>query len=206
MFRRTGAARRATVSHIGVANLSDAEADGGALIDVVTPPGSPLDRAGLVGGDAITLFDGVQIKNARDLRELLARTPVGKTVEIAYTRDGQEQRAIITTISNAEKERLEEAFDDRPEGEGYLGISRWNRVQVPGTNIYGAEIRVSENRPAHIAGLRDGDIIIEFGGVPIRTGRELVSRIERSIPLSDVRVVFMRDGERREIPVRVGVD
>jgi hypothetical protein len=207
MFRRTGAAgSRATVSRIGVANLSDAGADGGALIDVVTPPGSPLDRAGLVGGDAITMFDGAPIKDASDLREVLARTPVGKTVELVYTRDGQEQRAIITTISNAEVERLKEAFDNRPEGKGRLGIEDYDRARVPGTNIYGVQIEVQQNRPAHIAGLRDDDIIIEFGGAPIRTTRELISRIERAVPLSDVRVVVMRGNERLEIPVRMGED
>jgi S1-C subfamily serine protease len=65
---------------------------------------------------------------------------------------------------------------------------------------------VARNRPGYIAGLRDGDIVIEFDGIPIRTSRELVSRIERTLPDSIVKIVVMRGSERLEIPVKIGVD
>lgn len=204
MFDGGSIINTAPASRIGVRELTNAPNEGGALIDVVTPPGAPLDRAGLIGGDAITEFDGRRITSASDLRESLAATPIGKTVEIAYTRDGEMRRAAITTISADEMERLDDVFDDRPEGEGVLGISDYDRVAVPGANLYGVEIEVQRNRPADIAGLRTGDIIIEFGGVPVRTARELVARIDRSIPGNTVPVVIIRDGQRMEIPVRMG--
>jgi hypothetical protein len=55
-------------------------AQGGAFIEDITPPGSAADKAGLVGGDVITSFDGKPVKSESDLTNLLTQTPVGKTV------------------------------------------------------------------------------------------------------------------------------
>jgi membrane-associated protease RseP (regulator of RpoE activity) len=178
--------------------------DGGAFLKDIMPPGSAADKAGLIGGDIITSFDGKPVKSESDLSNLLTWTPVGKTVEITYLRDGETKTAQLTTISEKENSRLEEVFDDLPKG--FLGVGDdFKRVQVPGTNIYGVRINeVYKNRPAYIAGLRDGDIIIEFDRIPIRTTEELNRRIDRARPDSTVTIVVMRGGERLEIPVKMG--
>lgn len=193
-------------SYSGVNDYSSA--DGGAQIDYVTPPGGPADKAGLVGGDVITSFDGQPVKNEDDMTRLLRSTPVGKTVEVVFIRDGQTKTAQLTTISEQEMDRLRNAFRRRPEGIGYLGEGTdIDRVIVPGMNIYGVRLnRISKSRPADMAGLKDGDIVIEFDGIPTRTRRELENRIERALPYSTVKVVVIRNGERIEIPVKVGID
>jgi serine protease Do len=179
-------------------------AQGGAFIEDVTPPGSAADKAGLVGGDVITVFDGKPVKSESDLSNLLSQTPIGKTVEVAYIRDGETKKAMVTTISEGENDRLEEVFNDAPKG--LLGVNDdFKRVQIEGANTYGVRLdRVSKNRPGYIAGLRDGDVVIEFGGIPIRTPGELNMRIDRAQPDSTVKVVVMRGSERLEIPVKMG--
>jgi hypothetical protein len=179
-------------------------AQGGAFIEDITPPGSAADKAGLVGGDVITSYDGKIIKSESDLTNLLAQTPIGKTVDVVFTRDGETRTTKVTTVSENENDRLEEMFNDGPKG--LLGVDDdFKRVQVPGTNIYGVQLNdVTKNRPAYIAGLRDGDIVIEFGGIPIRTPGELNMRIDRAQPDSTVKVVVMRGSERLEIPVKMG--
>jgi S1-C subfamily serine protease len=179
-------------------------AQGGAFIEDITPPGSAADKAGLVGGDVVTLFDGKPVKSESDLTNLLTQTPVGKTVEVVFIRDGETKTAKLTTVSEKENDRLEEAFNNGPKG--LLGVDDdFKRVQVPGTNIYGVQLNdVTKNRPAYIAGLRDGDIVTEFGGIPIRTPGELNMRIDRAQPDSTVKVVVMRGGEHLEIPVKMG--
>lgn len=180
-------------------------AQGGAFIEDVTPPGSAADKAGLVGGDVITSFDGKPVKSESDLSNLLSQTPVGKTVDVTFTHDGETKTVKLTTISEKENSKLEDAFNDRPEGKGFLGVDDdFKRVQVPNTNLYGVKIEVYKNQPAYVAGLQDGDIIIEFGGAPIRTPEELNTRIDRALPQSTVNVVVMRGNERKEIPVKMG--
>ena len=65
-------------------------------------------------------------------------------------------------------------------------------------------MNVSASMPADMAGIKEGDIVIEFDGVPIRTTEELLSRIRRAVPYSTVKVVVLRGEERIEIPVKMG--
>lgn len=193
-------------SYAGVDGFESA--DGGASIDYVTPPGGPADKAGLVGGDVITGFDGKPVKNEDDITNLLKATPVGKTVEVVFIRDGQTKTTQMTTTSKEEMDRLARAFKKRPEGIGYIGEGTdIDRVIVPGMNIYGLRLNaITKSRPADMSGLKSGDIVIEFDGIPTRTRRELETRITRAVPYSTVTVVVIRDGQRLEIPVKVGID
>ena len=202
--------RRAPRSYFGVNNFSDFRGEDfeGALIDYVTPPGSPADRAGLVGGDVITFFGGETVAGNEDIVRLLRETPTGQAVEVEFVRDGQTRRTTLTTATRDEIQRLEKAFAARPEGKGFFGIDDTDdleRVLAPGLNVYGVRLKgILKNRPAYIAGLRDGDILVEFGGVPVRTAREFGARIKRAVPDTTITVVVVRGGGRLEIPLKVG--
>jgi membrane-associated protease RseP (regulator of RpoE activity) len=202
---RSVASASAQISTLGV-DLKSAQ--GGAFIESVTTPGSAADKAGLVGGDVVTSFDGKAVKSESDLRNILASTPVGKTVEVVYLRDGETKTTRLTTLSEKENAGLSEAFGNRREGMGFLGVgSSFKRVQVPGMSIYGVKLDdVHENGPAYTAGLLDDDIVIEFDRAPIRTREELNNRIDRALPRSTVKVVVVRGIERLEIPVKMGVE
>jgi hypothetical protein len=192
-------------SALGANELVNAE--GGATFESVTP-GSAADQAGLVGGDIIKSFDGKPVKDADHLSELLDHTPVGKTVPVVFTRDGKTQTTTLKTISEEENDALEEQLDERSEGQGFIGEGTdLERVQVPGMNIEGVRLgEIDKNNPADIAGLRNGDIIIEFNDVPIRTREEFESRITRALPGSTIKAIIVRGGQRLEIPVKIGQD
>jgi S1-C subfamily serine protease len=65
-----------------------------------------------------------------------------------------------------------------------------------------------------MAGIKNGDIVIEFDGVPIRTSDEFLMRVRRAVPYSTVKIVVMRGNgdeknsdeklEKLEIPVKMG--
>lgn len=199
---RAGAVAVASNSFLGAHYKT---ANGGAFIEDILPPGSAADKAGLVGGDTITSFDGKPVRSNDDLTNLLIQTPVGKTVEVVYTRDGETRTTKLTTVSEEENGRLEEEYNESPKG--FLGVDddEFKVVTVPGTNITGVQMNeVYKNRPGYIAGLRDGDIVISFNGVPIRTPGELNRRIDRAQPDSIAKLVIMRGNERLEIPVKMG--
>lgn len=190
-------------SFVGVDEFKTAS--NGVTFDKVEPAGSPADKAGLVGGDSVTAFDGRPVKSSDELRDLLAATPIGKTVDVTYIRDGETKTTKLTTISKEELDRLEEAANSRTEG--YVGIGgNYDLVPIPGTNITGVRLnKVKTNHPGYTAGLRSGDIVIEFDGVPIRTYDELESRTSRAVPDSTVKMVVMRGVERLELLVKIGV-
>lgn len=206
MGARDGANGPAQVSpFLGVVGLEDAPG-GGALIVGIAGPETPVLRANLIGGDIIKTFDGKEVRNADDMRRILRETPVGKTVPVGFIRDGVFGTTQLTTIARKDAPGRE-LFDQRPGGAGKLEISvrDRDRVQVPGMQIFGVELRdIDRNGPADIAGLRRGDIVIKFGDFPIRTPGDLRYRISEALPGKTVPVTVVRGSEQLEIPVRVG--
>ena len=195
----------ANKSYVGVDGWDTT--DKGVTFGSVDAPGGPADKAGLVGGDIITKFDGQDIHDEDQINDLMVRTPIGKTVDVEYLRDGEKKTTKLTTISQDEFKQLVKQFDKRPEGKGQFGYDddESERVQVPGKNIYGVKINsLLRSRPADIAGIKEGDIVIEFDGVPIRTRDEFLMRVRRALPYSTVKVVVVRDGQQLEIPVKMG--
>ncbi len=192
-------------SYAGVSSFDTTE--GGVTFDNVEPPGSPADKAGLVGGDIITTVDGQPMTTDDQMMELLGRTPIGKTLEIVYLRDGEPQTTKLTTVSKEEFDRLQREFRVRPIGKGLFGYeeSDSERVPIPNSKMFGVRLdEISPSMPADMAGIKEGDIVIEFDGVPIRTTEELLSRIRRAVPYSTITVVVMRGEERIEIPLKMG--
>ena len=195
----------ATRSYAGVDSFDSA--DGGATFANVEPPGGPADLAGLVGGDIITKADGQKIDDEDDIANVLSNTPIGKTIEIEYLRDGESHVTKLTTISKAEMDHLTRAYRDRPEGRGRFGFNNdaTERVPIEGTKMFGIRLdSIEPSLPADMAGIKEGDVVIEFDGVPIRTPEELTSRVRRALPYETVKVVLMRAGQKLEIPVKMG--
>ncbi len=195
----------ATRSYVGVDSFDTA--DGGVTFATVEPPGSPADKAGLVGGDLITTFDGRRVSSDDEIMDLLGETPVGKTVDVVFIRDGEEKTTKLTTVSKTEFDRLARDFRNRPEGRGRFGFDDddTERVPIPGTKMFGVRLDdVSASLPADMAGIKEGDIVIEFDGTPIRTPEELSSRVVRAVPYSTIKVMVMRGTEKLEIPVKMG--
>jgi S1-C subfamily serine protease len=192
-------------SYVGVDSFDTT--DGGVTFDNVEPPGSPADKARLVGGDIITTFDGQAVHTDDEIMELLGRTPIGKTVDVVFIRDGETKTTKLATVSKEEFDRLVRDFRNRPEGKGRFGYDddESERAPIPGTKMFGVKLNeISPSLPADMAGIKQGDIVTEFDGVPIRTPEELTSRVRRALPYSTVKVVVMRGTELLEIPVKMG--
>lgn len=184
-------------SYIGV-NLEDE--DRGAMIEEVYD-GTPADRAGLIGGDVIVEANGAPVRSERELRRVLRSTPPHSELRLKILRDGQPMEVIVVT-------GIEDDFRDRgPDGPvGFFGIGDdGERVRVPGTELWGVQLNdVLPNDPADLAGIKNGDIVIEFNGHPIRTPSELSRRIRQTAPYTTVQVKVIRDGQELVIPVKLG--
>jgi membrane-associated protease RseP (regulator of RpoE activity) len=190
-------------SYFGVDGFD--ETAGGVTFDNVEPPGGPADKAGLVGGDVIQTFDGHRITDEDEIMDLLRQTPIGKTVEITYLRDGELKKTQLTTISESEFNDLQRAY--RSQTKGYFGFesNRTTRIADAQTKTYGVRLDyVERNGPSDLFGLKVGDIITAWDDVPIRTGDELLSRVRRAVPKSSVIISIIRDGQPMKIPVTMG--
>lgn len=63
---------------------------------------------------------------------------------------------------------------------------------------------VTEGSAAEKAGLKPGDVIIEFDGQPIEKANVLQSRVAMLQPDTRVKIVVLRDGKRKALNVRLG--
>ncbi len=193
------------LAYFGVDEFETGE--GGVTFNNVEPPGSPADKAGLVGGDIITSFDGHPVSTEDEITELRRSTEIGKAVDVLYLRDGEQKTTKLTPIAPDEFQRLEREFANRPGGKGRLGFDddRTKRVPIPGTKMFGIQLdEITPNLPADMAGIKEGDIVVEFNGVPIRTAAELTARVRRAVPYNTVTIKLLRDTEMLEIPVKMG--
>jgi membrane-associated protease RseP (regulator of RpoE activity)/ribosomal protein L40E len=188
-----------------VVGASFDQSDEGVLLESVSLPNGPADKAGLVGGDVILTFDGQKIEKEDQLEDLLTKTPVGKTVDVEYLRDGEKKVAKVSTISTDDERKLNREYDNekRSQGRAQFGYEDGDaeRVHVPGMKIYGVKLgTILRSRPADLAGVKEGDIVIEFDGVPIRTGEELLMRVRRAQPYSTIKLVVMRGAAENDEP------
>jgi serine protease Do len=68
----------------------------------------------------------------------------------------------------------------------------------------GALVRgVSPNGAADKAGMEPGDVIVGFGGKPVKNNNELVSRVTATRPGTSVPVRIVRDGQERTLTLTV---
>jgi len=77
----------------------------GVLISDVNDDG-PSAAAGLKRGDVIVGFDGKEIKNVSQLRNMVARTLVGRTANVKVLRDGREQLVAVKIAERPSDELL----------------------------------------------------------------------------------------------------
>ncbi len=95
------------------------------------------------------------------------------------------------------------AFADPPaKRPGYLG------AQLEDATVEGSAsvriVRVVPNAPAAAAGLREGDVVVRFGDTGVSTAA-IIAATREAGPGAKVEIEILRDGERRSVPVTLGV-
>jgi serine protease Do len=69
-------------------------ADQGARVRAVSPD-SPATQAGVLPGDVITVFNGIEIESHTHLASLVALTPVGESIRITVYRQGKLEELLV---------------------------------------------------------------------------------------------------------------
>ena len=172
----------------------------GALVGEVSP-GSPADKAGIKPGDVIVEFNGKEISQVSVLPNLVAETPVGSKAEVTLFRKGalkklpiviaklnEEQAAASESTENLNKRLGLGVQDLTPEIAAALGITDKHGVLITA---------VEPNYPAAEAGLRQGDLILEFNQRPVRNVKTFLNEIKAIKAKATVSFFVKREGRTR---------
>lgn len=105
---------------------------------------------------------------------------------------------------------MDQLKSDKKVSRGWIGVTIQDvdantakALGLPGDK--GAIIgSVMDGEPADKAGMKDGDVVLEVNGKPIDDSNALLRAIATEAPGSNVRFTIWRDGEKRELSVKLG--
>ncbi|HME44568.1 MAG TPA: DegQ family serine endoprotease [Syntrophorhabdales bacterium] len=171
-------------------NIKDKQ---GALVAEVFKD-SPAERAGIEQGDVIVEFDGKQIKESKDLPQVVAATPVGKSVAIKLSRNGH---AMSKELKVGEMEEKTTEVAKAPTGKK-LGIGVQNITPDIAQSLglkdtTGVVVtQVEPGSPADNAGIRQGDVIREADRKPVKDVRGLMDEIGKAKDKESILLLVQR--------------
>lgn len=186
----------------------DRNQEGVLVLDVTQ--NAPAEEAGLQQGDYIVAIDGNEIEDNTDLLNYIARQPVGSEVTMKVLRP--------TDNYKVEELELDVAISERPEEEVLLAQARNGELELepdgetepkPSTllgmtldayatdDYAGLRIEsIEQGSPAARAGLRKGDVIIEFNMHTVTKFAEAEEALEAKPEGRPHLVKFIREGRR----------
>ena len=169
-------------SSLKLANMS------GALVSGVEPGGA-ASRAGLKQGDVITAINGEKIADSNALRNRIAGTKPGSTVDLEVVRNGKTENVRATLAALEQSRERASREDGESDGPGFgptgmtvepltpevareLGLSRGKE---------GVVVRdVDPDGTAAAAGIQPGDLISKVNGEAVKNPGELKAALAAS--------------------------
>ena len=162
----------------------------GALVSGV--PDGPGADAGILSGDVILSFDGVEVEDTRGLVTIVGNADVGKVVDVIIFRDGSSKTIKVTLGRReaAEKEKIvpaakvpEKIKESVKLGMKLLTINDETRTQLnlPEDLNGVAVLDVAETSDAFEKGIRAGDVIVEAGRTKVTDVNDISDIFENAI-------------------------
>ena len=146
-----------------LASAFNIERQQGAVVTQVTG-GSPADKAGLQAGDVITELNGRPVQSAADVRNRIGLLRIGQQVEMKIVRDGK-GRTIRARVEEPElAAQAGDKLHPRLAGAVLANLAE-ETVQGRVQGVVVAEVAPAS--PALIAGLRQGDVIVQANRKPV---------------------------------------
>ncbi len=147
--------------------------------------GGSAAQAGLRTGDRVTAVDGTPVAHWEDVERAIQASG-GETRQIAFSRDGREQRVALTPAPT----KVRDVFGDEREV--------WDIGAGPV-----APARIGETQPGYPAakvGLRAGDVVVAVDGNPVLSWDEMAEAIHKR-PGKATQITIEREGRSLTVSV-----
>ena len=221
-LENTGEVERAWIG-VAIQPLDEELAEGfgrdnkrGALISSVQPD-APADKAGLQAGDIILSYDGVEIKEMRDLPKTVAQSGVGEKHKVVVWRDGRKKT--INIITERFPENPQVASNTQPKSSSKdsdvnevigaelssIGDSERSRYGVDESVDGVLVVSVKSGGLAAKNGLRRGDVISALNGIKVSDPSDVsdILKSAKKKKLATVPILLSRGNGARFMPFRL---
>ncbi len=166
--------------------------EGGARILEVTE-GSPAEKAGLEVGDLLLRLDGVAIPSWLDLIEMIREREVGEVITFDLSREhpelGATELSLELELVTRESVLIDEEDVEADEEPVKPGLGLRLREDESGEVVI---IQVEDQGPADQAGLWEGDVLVEVGGIAVTSFEDVGSALVNKKPGESLDVVVSR--------------
>jgi len=167
----------------------------GALVAGTDDKG-PAKTAGLLTGDVIIKFNGVDIKESRDLPKVVASTPVGKEVDVILMRQGKEvsktvklgrlednekQLAAVETKSDLPEKAAPKTEVQKALGMEFSSLTASTRKKFQiGDSVTGGVVvsGVEPTSPAAEKNIQPGEVVLEVNQDQVKDPAEIASKLK----------------------------
>ncbi len=174
----------------------------GALVSDVRPGGA-AESAGLKSGDVIREFNGQAVRDASQLKLLVAEAAPGTKISAQVLRNGELKTIEITLGRLTEQGVASAQPKEHGQREALAGVAVADIDQnaragagIP-SSVRGALITdVAQDSPASEAGLRPGDVITEINRQPVESAKDAIADTERATGGQTLVKVWSREGSR----------
>lgn len=137
-------------------------------------------------------FDGKEVSDTTELRNMVAATAPGKKVEVGIVRGGKEE-TLTATLGKLTPEKMAAGPSEQQGGDmlSKLGLTVQTLTpdmarQLGDEGQQGALIAdVAEGTPASLAGLQQGDLITEVGETKVASADDLMEALKKANETKD---------------------
>ena len=140
---------------------------------------SAASKAGLKVGDVVSDINGVPVKSASGMRNMVGLMRVGAKMDITVIRDGEEEKLVAYIADEIEQSLIGEKLNPR-----LAGATLESHEEGDSTFLVVAD--VTRGSPAWNARLRKGDLILSVNRAPVKT----LADIKKMVKFSDKQILF----------------
>jgi serine protease Do len=178
----------------------------GALVTRVEA-GTPADKAGVLGGDIITKFDGKTIEKSLDLPRAVGDTKPGTKSTLTVLRKGATRDIPITVAElDADPKKTADKTPEAPKpgvvnglGLSVVDLADERKKQLGLTS--GVLVETAEG-PAANAGIRHDDIVLSLNNVDASTAKQFNEQVAKLDPKKQAFVLVRRQENVFYLPIR----
>ncbi|MDA9678331.1 Do family serine endopeptidase [Candidatus Pelagibacter sp.] len=196
-----------------IAEIEKLDEPRGALVASVAD-GSPSDKAGIKAGDIILEFNNEKIKEMKELPIIVARTEVGKKVDVKIWRNKKEiiKKVTLGRLETSEDFKVTEKSTPTEDKIDNLRITvrKINKEDIKErklpNQIKGLVITKIENDSPIINSIEVNSIIIEAQKKKIHSANELkqiVDQVSKTSQKTILLVIYNSQNQRRYIGVKL---